>query len=341
MLDLSFVPNILSRVHSSAKLSKVSASVIERRVMENSWKAKFSKFVDDCFEKNGILTKEEIQNFYKQQIPTIDVEVISSKRGGLGYKYTDDSEQAIKGYFVKVPFSNGKNVIYSDDCISSSILKHENGHLTRAIFEPKYSIISVPGRLSEKQNNEQCIFFNSLIYNNELSDLPFSKKKDLTSNKTLRREFIKDSIDNFFLQNNFSSEEKIDILEKWRYRLKDELSEVRTETDALVENKFNKKNIEQSIKDNKNVIIPINNELSFFSSNYNTFEEKISALKSFIKKMQSYSYRNFADNQLFLFDKKQIIEKMLLKEITDYRKTMAINRRFQNITNQSKFSKIA
>lgn len=314
----------IQKILQSAKLLNIKASVIERRLMERSFGAKFSKLLEDSFEKEGKIRLQDIQDFYKKEIPNIDIDVVNLKNGGLSYKYTNENKDVIKGFTLKLPCSDGKHSIQRDDALAIGIAEHENGHLTRAIYEPKYTIASQKGKLTQNQYELQGVFYKNNIYVNELSDLSRSKQKELSSDINSRKTFIKTSIKDFFDANNFSSAEKIEILRKWRIKLADEQKGHKTEIFSHVEN-FGK-NLTNSLNKGKDIIVPGENGIAFNSKMYSSLDEKISALRSFIEKAPVDAYRDRCHNKLFLPEKRKIVKELFLNEIQAYRLELAKNR---------------
>lgn len=328
------------KILQSAKLLNIKASVIERRMMERSFGAKFSKLLEDSFEKQGKIRLQDIQDFYKKEIPSIDIDVVNLENGGLSYKYTNENEDVINGFTLKLPCSDGKHSIQRDDALAIGIAEHENGHLTRAIYEPKYTIASQKGKLTQNQYELQGVFYKNNIYANELSNLSRSKQKELSSDINSRKAFIKNSIKNFFDANNFSSSEKIEILKKWRIKLADEQKGYKTEIFSHVKNYG--KNLTNSLNKGKDIIVPGENGIAFNSKMYHSLDEKISTLKSFIKKAQAGTYRDYCRNQLFLPEKRKIVKELLLDEIQAYRLELAKNRETGELSvNKAEFSQIA
>lgn len=330
----------IQKILQSAKLLNIKASVIERRMMERSFCAKFSKLLEDSFEKQGKIRLQDIQDFYKKEIPSIDIDVVNAKNGVLNYKYTNKNNDIINGFTMRIPCSDRKKqIIYSNDPKNISIAEHENGHLARAIYEPKYTTISPRNSLAKKQQDSQGLFYKKIMYANELSYLSRSIQKEVSSDMNLRKVFIKNSIRDFFTVNNFSSPEKIEILRKWRIRLADEQKGHKTE--IFTREKNYEKNFINSLNKGKDIIVPGENEIAFNSKMYNSLDEKISALKSFMKKAPAKTYRNSCHNKLFLPEKRKIVKELLLDEIQAYRLELAKNRTSELSVNKAEFSQAA
>lgn len=226
-------PIYIQRVLNTAKLPGIKGSPEARENISDKLCAKFSQMVDDKFKKQGFVTKEELKGFFKTLAPNVDSNIWGSFRGVLRYNFTDNTYGTINGYILEIPLTDYKNSsIKKNDYENIRNLRHESKHFFKHIVEPKYSVSITKRKLPAYFHGEKL--YEKYLYENELKNIPIFKRFYLKTNKTARINFVKNKINDFFIKNTFSSEEKIDILRIWKCGLRDELSAYKSEVTKKV-----------------------------------------------------------------------------------------------------------
>jgi hypothetical protein len=216
----------IQRVLKTAKLKGQTGSLSRRGQVADKLCAKFSAMMNDTFElkekagQKAVVTKEEIEGFFKKLAPNVELDVIDADYSALGYKLSKDGDKkSIKGYCLKLPFSRWGGGIDKNNHENILSLDHEKRHFFTHITEPKYTANKLAKKLTPEDNKLAWNFYEKILYKEEFT---FPNGSILKEAKATRRNFVKEKIGQFFKANPFPSDQKIEILKKWRYNLKDE-----------------------------------------------------------------------------------------------------------------------
>lgn len=283
------IPKFKNKIANTARLSGVSGSEAQRKKLADDLCAKFSEFINDTFEKKenagkkAVVTKRELKKFLKQLAPNINVKIKKSENedGSLQYIY-NLGRKTVKGFYIKFPFKKFNEVIKKDDYLNIAVLSHELRHFFTHITEPKYTINSAINKLSTRKDFLQLGFYEEFLYGDELQGLSEIHIKALKDNNKKRHFFMQKYIEHFFQTNNFKPTQKIETLQSWRHRLKDERIAYKDFFEAGFYNKL------------KNKVLLRKKEINSILE-----EEK--------------------EEEFFFFGKIEVIEEMLANEIKTFR----------------------
>lgn len=321
------VINITPKVEASAKLLGVKGSAAERKKVADDLYAKFSTMVKDTFEakeKAGAVpsvTKSEIEEFYKKLAPNVKIELMTTDSdnfcGFVGPVLS--GVNSVKSYFMKLPFGFGDS-IYKSDLSKVKTLTHEANHFFNFITEPKYMAHSEPKKLSFLKKMGESDFYDGVLYRDEVNKLPYldpgTIAEHATENKIYRKRSIKSQIINLF-DENYSSENKIDILQKWRHYLKTEVRAYK-EQDALA-TELELADSVKKLNQDKDVAFKYYDELGnkkiVSTKNLSSADEKENAVRNAIEEKSRCHYSGTVDQQLFIPEKINAIEEVLADEI--------------------------
>jgi len=310
----------IQRVADTARLKGAAGSIAKRIKLEDRLNAKFVELMDDKFEKQGRISKKDILGFFKELAPNIQLKISKYKNtvnGSGGFlEYDTPKTEAVKKFNIHIPFTNDTDFIEKADYKTIRSLLHEKGHFFKRTIEPKYIARFGEKNLSEKLNRAQSKFYYNL-YQNESGDL----------NGSTRIDFVENNINKFFKKQACSTQEKIEILQLWRYGLKDESNAIKKGISAEIKAAipFNKIASELRFKDYvKRLKIGAsdkNHIVNFDSRKYGTYdyEEKTKRLKLFVKRVENVSYKATVEDHFFFPQKIELMEKMLAKELTQAR----------------------
>lgn len=321
------MPLLIPRIISTARLKGITGSVAEREMAAHSLKLMFKDLLIETFEKNSsngdpVVYKTDIKEILGDLIPNIKIGITSYDKknkntSGSISNWPSNDYKAIVGYILKIPFTNeNSSSISVKDTQSINVLAHEVvGHLFKQITEPKYPLRFGKIIFDSKRDKKQWEFYKNVIYRNELEELSALVKNKsgtgsfslLNSLKTrinkfrekesIRGKSVEKKVKKFFKNNKFSPQEKIEVLQKWRYGLKDEIYAYKAGCCAEVEYNY----FSDGIYINT---IPKNN----------ITEELIKDYKNELKNLQKTFYTNCVERELFLPQKLKIIEKTLINE---------------------------
>lgn len=329
---------VIEKVARSAKLRNIRGTEEERLLQENVIFKKILASIEDKFVKNEKITAQEICEVVSANLPLVNFELEQgSKNDGFGLiDFVLDGKSVI-GHKIKLKFSNGKDTIDKNDNNGRVSLIHELRHLVKRGIQPKYIAAESPvSRLSSEKYGYQENCYWKYIYNDETENLDFfeklTKQNALKNNSNTRAKFLQSKIENLFKKRNFSSEEKVEVLDMWRKHLKDEL-DAYTESNMYdgklrqPESQFlNKLNRGDDIFVQKTEKSESEDIPTFDSQKYKTKEEKINAMYEFFDKINHWRNQNIVDKKLFFPKKIKLVEQMLREEIQNARTELAKTR---------------
>lgn len=116
---------------------------------------------------------------------------------------------------------------------------------------------------------------------------------------------VEDKINKFFRKNKFFNHEKIALLQKWRYGLKDEMSAFRAGCFSKAHYQYHLSNASVFVDgtDGKNLI-----------KQKNMDEEVVKSMKLFVENKKIDSYKEVIEDYYSFPDKIKFLEQMLVKE---------------------------
>lgn len=129
---------------------------------------------------------------------------------------------------------------------------------------------------------------------------------------------MKNQIINHFEKNKTSLQDSIDILQYWRYQLKTELNAFNDDEFFTAQSGF-------CIAKNKcrnglhATLKPQNADIKFDSNNFPSKKEKVKALLAYKKEYFSKHYKNDYSSDMFMKEKIELLEKMLLENLSTVR----------------------
>lgn len=339
---------------NTARLEGITGSIAKRQKVANQLRAEFRQLVEDTFiskENAGeapTISIDDMKSYFKQLAPNVKTKVISNLSNAEFYPiYKDKNKLAIKGHILLFPFQNEEKTIRKENQDYLIQLIHDGGgHFPTNITEPKYMLHCTKGKLSPKQHKYQWNFYSKFLYGDITEDLGSLKRLCYKNSKSLRRNFIKEKMHNFFdiepysskirLYNYsnsqpFSAEEKVDVFQKWRHYLKSEKIAYREQIDFEVDCKFQPKKLIEKLKNNKKVVLKENRRfskkrLSYNSKDYKTLEERIHGLKIFIEKSKKIRYQETIEKEFSFTEKIKLLEEMLAKELCKAREELRTKR---------------
>lgn len=206
------------RVASCARL-KIRGSEKQREKLKVELNDTFSKIIKESFDKKikekqkPSLNHQEILDCIKQILPTINIRVGKERQAGIngGVKTLLDSTKKVVGFALKLKsdVKKGKN---------EETLRHEMNHILDFVTQPKtlarYNTDSLVGKLANYNENRDLThfaFYSKYLY------MPKTRKSDEQEIK-----FLAKKINEHFEKLKAPPEEKIEILQNWRYSLKAE-----------------------------------------------------------------------------------------------------------------------
>lgn len=314
-------------ISSTAKLKNVTGSIELRNKQAETLRAGFSKMLDDTFEskekrgQNPTISFEELKQFYKNIIPNITVNIKKAAGNFVMFNYGNKGEM-IKGYDIGL---KGKDdFIKKGDYKALSALEHESAHLINYVTQPKIAAKKAAEGLSKVIYSMQNDFYDGIIYANEIEDLPANLKKTLQLDVNERVKYVKGLMNDFFGAFAFDRNEKIDILQSWRYSLKDELVAYKQDAQSAIKNKYPLDELSKKLKAGENLSFVEQNDaplddIEYSSQKFVSVEQKIDELKEFIKKSEDSLFNWYNKEHFFLEEKIKLVEDMLVKEITNAR----------------------
>lgn len=313
----------IQRVLSSAKLKNIQATKKSRTDLAKSIRHNFENFVNQTLESKNFLTLSDTIGYYKANFPDINIGVKKLTRKNciayLDIKYDSQEKNSIIGYCVEAPFKWNKIKKENSDGLKS--LAHENEHFNIYTIFPKYTVQWTKGKLSNTVFKNQVKFFDDFIYNDEIKGSKNEKK--LRNNKKLRSEIFKNEITKYFIRKGYSPEEKIDILRRWRYYIKEEMQAYKIGSETFAKNTFPIKKLTKELKKQQSLKLEhkINTQkiIYFNSEDYKTVSEQIKNLKAFIIRVKKHKYAEIVNKRCMFPEKLNTIESLLLNEITTER----------------------
>lgn len=311
----------LQRVAQSAKLPNIKGSYTQREHMAMSASKKLFGWASDIFEKktklgnDAEITTDEMISYFEESYPNlylgIGVEQNKKNRASLLHI----SEEGIFKYFaMNLNFTNnakGEYVISSEN-INPFI--HEHRHLCDFIYNPKFlakeSIFNSVFNKKLKTANLFENFYENHLYANEIEDI----KTPLTKEQRIKAIYEKTKN---ILDLAETPEEKIAVLQYWRYSLKTEINAYKD--GVYYQNKQAIKNNQSKFDNGRQVVAYIRDEL-YFDSRKIDVADKYKKLKKFFSDATDITIDSQINKKLFLPEKLKILESMLGQEIVNARK---------------------
>lgn len=226
---MTFIPRVLP----TAYLPNVTGSIAKRNEVADKLSNDFGKWLLwQSLQGKKQLSAKDMQDYYKQTYPNINIAIEDKKSStnlaNFSPKISIDKDNiaCIKGHILNAPilkFKNNLNLTRTFHC-----LYHENDHLSDFLVNPKKT-----AREIEKHNIFGICKLIMLEFGN------FYKKhlylnKDVTENTNLDN--LKKDIKKFFKWRFFSSNQKINTLQSWRYGLSSEDRAYNRTADFLMKN---------------------------------------------------------------------------------------------------------
>lgn len=305
-LNLTSLTQISSRVSSTAKaLFKGSAKA--RQEMAALKTAEFFNSCEQDFFINGGVTKNQIEKTIKNLCPGVNVTVNNnfneSYLGAVGKIFNNNT---ISGFRLELPFSDSKLNVLTKDNIDT--LMHEVRHLMDYAYSPKYTARTNSMSAYYKFDG---YFFRSHKYAGFYDEQIYARNS----------ENFGENLKNLFADKNITSPEKIEVLQKWRHRVKTEINAFSDGIKYDNKYKLNRK-IDEINWGVKNI------EKPDYAKKL-TNEEYLQIYKqSVIESSESFEKRaqDITINEKFsLNEKLSKIEEMLGAEIKNERKNVATN----------------
>lgn len=315
------------RVLPTAYLSNLTGSVAHRNKVARTLSTNFKNFIYEIFDykkKNNLpeeLTLNEIQRYYDFVHPNIVMKIVEKdpKRehsdGYLGRIFSENNN--IEGFFMGLKFqTNAKGQKFLP---KKNILEplHEDKHFNIEITNPKSSakqiIFNNCFSLKQEKQAEINNFYRFNIYEPEI------KKINLSLGSKERCKAIRKNIKEFFKKNNFSSEEKIAILQHWRHKIKGEIIAYREGFNDLVD--LGLRNSKEKLMREGKLEIKNKDEIIFDSEKILP-ENREKELAKILKEKQKEGHKE--QRETFLFPEKlKILDSLLAREIRKHRKIHA------------------
>jgi len=285
----------------------------------------FKQMLASRFESKGFVTRKEIASFFKKLLPDLNLRVVKHDKVAVKFKLANKGE-VVEGYTLRLPFTftdSSAQIIDKNDFKRISNVYHESDHLMRFVTKPKYLLPYAKGGLSTQLDNLQWGFYNDFLYNNDISALPVERMLKLENSPKNRALYVKQLMINFFEDYMCNSDEKIKLLQKWRYCLKDETQAFFQGGEAEMNYKYPISELSHKIRSGKRIKLSEEffntyNTVSYDSKVYSAKEEKLEALESFIEKVKIEKAKDTQQN-FFFAQKIKIIESMLFEEMTNVR----------------------
>lgn len=350
----------IQRVAKTARLIGVKGSAKAREKIANELYTNYSKLMDDAFElkektgQKAIITKEELGDFFKQLIPNIKVELfkiddeMSSFYSGFLRQKMNKESGTIEGYEIHTRFTDNKDFYEKDDFEKIKTFKHEKKHLLRRITQPRYAVTKLLKNTTPEMKKNQWNFYKSVLYQDEVKNLAIlsqssprgpklkiinsiktkiddillrKQRKYLRQHPNARIELLEKELENFFKGNKCSSEAKIEILQKWRYALKDEFAECTDGKLYCIEKEYAPEKLFKLLDGKSRIYYQpertIDNKKIYFDpSGCTTTEEIMNKLNSFVDMVKNDSCKNISEHKYFFPQKIKIIEQMLADEMS-------------------------
>jgi len=218
------------RVAASARIAGVTGSELERTQQVQQLNKKLFELIDDVFEKKTAmgekpkLNEKEFLNCVKQVIPDANIKIKYNKKlhseGSVDYIYKNKKEKTVIGYLLEM-----KAAIEAGENEGTAV--HEMWHSIEKMVQTKIAARqnakSLIGRLknfTEAKNQKHTDFYCDELYQRK-------ELKDVSDEKQLK--VISSSMKRHFEDLKTPSDEKIEILQRWRYSLKTELNAYKEE----------------------------------------------------------------------------------------------------------------
>lgn len=335
----------VQKILNTAKITRTVDSAISRTQVAANLRKDFYALLEDTFEskqkasKSGGITIDDIKGIFKKLTPDINIEVQSGYAGGkLAPIYADETKTAVSGYKLFIPFKSTENILYKNEHKYVRQLVHEaGGHCITNVAEPKYMRHVMRGPLSKTQHTVQNNFYDTFLYseNNQSASLfkKFGLGKSVSAEEKMasikdkvsiffdpKSQTEQDKLYNYYTSEAFDSSSKIDVLQKWRYYLKNEAIAHQEQVAYDIECKYPFKQLIAKLENNEKVVLSEKsfidkNKISFDSSKYNSLEEKSFALEQFLKNAQASNYQVTVENEYLFSAKIKLIEDMLSEEM--------------------------
>lgn len=337
------------KVAKTAKLMGIKGSVAQREQLENILHAKFSKQLKDTFESQDFVTKEQVKGFLQELGENIKVKVKTATNPAMGNKFSHFKKIA-KAKYLKLPF-NQDGRIFKHEYEKVNSIHHEGEHYITEIVEPKYAaVLSQVKTLPPSLRVLQDEFYWTTLYQNESPNLNIvvdAKKQtklyhneaaSLTlsnSAKSKKRTInIETRLTDFFKNNAVKTEQRIPILQGWRYQLKEELKGFTKAAIEEIEHKYQIEKLSERLKKGETLKFREEFDFSKKTTTYNstahkTLSQKISALKTFIEETKLASIQNV--NDYFFFEPKikilenELTQSLQIARMSNKRRINAIN----------------
>jgi len=268
------------RVASSAKLKGIKGSETQRNQLAEELNNKLFKIIDNVFEqkgkkrvkwKNPQIEKKELLDCIKKVIPEVKINIKYEKDpmyAAFIENILDRTQKTVVGFTVGLrgPVKKGQTTYY---------LRHEMRHIFDNVTQPKIAARNntgiLIGRLKNYDKNIDWKHFE--FYANDL----YQK----VQNNDIKNEFnlITKKTNKYFKELNTTSEEKIEVLQRWRHGLKTELNAYTDEA-----NYFNKKNPKKHRKEDAGAY--------FFEQKIKLLEQMLKDEINAVRKLSAEKYAN-------------------------------------------------
>jgi len=306
-------------IATTAKLLGNRGSKFEQRGVTDKICATFSQFLDDTFEKKSqhgkcpAITRKEIKSFFKTQAPNLNLKILSSKQPCVRAQY-NEAKTKIVGYELFLPFSSFKKAIKKSDPKKVGHVRHEVSHVVKNMSENSTMAHVHPTRLRADKNTKQLIFYNNILYGDEIKYFEAIEDRIISTDAVKRKTFIKGEIIEFFDKYGFNQQDKIDTLQSWRSRLDGEIVAYKDGISADTKYKFPMEELFLKLKNN--MLVNLTGKGAFYDSNkYGNLEEKVDNLAGFIQKSEKNHYNHKVEDAFFLPGKLEVVESMLVDEM--------------------------
>ena len=211
---------IYTRVLTKAQLPNISGSIKAREAHAQALRRDGFNWAAKVFGKKGRITLREVKEFFAQKFLNISIKVDVNKAktcSGFLQSFFTRKQKSLKGFLAGLKASGG-----GQEALTSvnevGVFLHEHSHFCDSVTNPK---------LGAKGSNFERLFSSKMkksvsnFYDDCLYFCHYSGTSEIYPPRE-REKSIKSHIVSFFKRQEFSSEQKIAILQEFRGDLKSE-----------------------------------------------------------------------------------------------------------------------
>jgi len=272
---------------------------------------KFTKVLSSSMKKDNQISLETINNCFKTLVKNDELVIENSAFGGVEYGLPERGDN-FSGLKLKIPFPNKDGIIRKNDPDSIEVLTHEIDHVLRYKTQKGFLMTLITKKLPEKLDFLQDFFYEKFLHKNEVvSHYVYPEK--MLNNKEARTKYVRKTIEKFLNKKSITPEQRVEILKVWQCGMYDELMAYKKSSHNYVKYKFPSDDLVKKLKNSEDLNLEESGAV-YDSSKIEKLEEKLLALKEFIKQAEKNYTQKIIEKNYFFEGKIKVINEMLANE---------------------------